>query len=276
MTGVLQAKEARRRILKEIIRDLHGGTEFGEVKARFERLIQNVSPSEIAEMEDALIKEGMPVSEVKRLCHVHTDLFRDALGRQEPLKTAPGHPVRTLQLENRAAGRLIAELRTLMGGMHVEHNRETIRERLVRLGEMEKHYLRKEYQLFPALERKGIAGPPKVMWGIHDQIRGMLKEVRSLAESDDGLRLTQRLQVLLGEMDGMICKEEHLLFPMALQTLNEGEWREVRKGEDDIGYSFVTPEGGRPRWCRNGSLQSHHPALTWTPGSWSLSRSTGC
>jgi DUF438 domain-containing protein len=246
MTEVLRAKAERQRILKEIIRDLHRGAGFDEVKARFERLIENVSPSEIAEMEDALIQEGMPVAEVKRLCHVHTAVFRDALARQEPVQVPPGHPVHTFQLENQAAGRLIAELRTLIGGADLPATRQAIRERLERLGEMEKHYLRKEYQLFPILERRGIAGPPKVMWGIHDQIRGMLKEVRALAESDHGPHLTQRAQALLDEMDGMIYKEENILFPMALQTLTEPEWREVRAGEGELGYSFSTPEQLEP------------------------------
>ena len=39
----------------------------------------------------------------------------------------------------------------------------------------EKHYLRKEYLLFPYLERTGVSGPPKVMWGKHDEIRDLLR-----------------------------------------------------------------------------------------------------
>ena len=40
---------------------------------------------------------------------------------------------------------------------------------------MEKHYLRKENLLFPFLEKHGITGPPKVMWGKHDETRALLK-----------------------------------------------------------------------------------------------------
>jgi DUF438 domain-containing protein len=45
------------------------------------------------------------------------------------------------------------------------------------------HYLRKENELFPALERHGISGPPQVMWGVHDQIRGQLKAARKSLSS---------------------------------------------------------------------------------------------
>jgi uncharacterized protein len=40
--------------------------------------------------------------------------------------------------------------------------------------DVDKHYLRKECLLFPYLEQIGITGPPKVMWGKHDDIREML------------------------------------------------------------------------------------------------------
>jgi DUF438 domain-containing protein len=42
----------------------------------------------------------------------------------------------------------------------------------------------------------------------------------------------------------MIYKEEHILFPMALETLDEGEWARVRKGEEEIGYAWIRPETG--------------------------------
>ena len=46
---------------------------------------------------------------------------------------------------------------------------------LNQLIDVDKHYLRKEYLLFPYLERTGVTGPPKVMWGKHDEIRDLLK-----------------------------------------------------------------------------------------------------
>ena len=53
--------ESRREKLKEIVRDLHEGTDIKSVQKRFAELIRNVSPQEIAEMEQALIEEGVPV-----------------------------------------------------------------------------------------------------------------------------------------------------------------------------------------------------------------------
>ena len=47
---------------------------------------------------------------------------------------------------------------------------EAIRTHFNALTDVEKHYLRKEYLLFPFLEKHGITGPPKVM-GKHDETR---------------------------------------------------------------------------------------------------------
>ena len=39
----------------------------------------------------------------------------------------------------------------------------------------------------------------------------------------------------------MFYKEENILYPTALEKLSEGEWREIRAQEDEIGYSYVEP-----------------------------------
>jgi DUF438 domain-containing protein len=43
-------------------------------------------------------------------------------------------------------------------------------------------------------------------------------------------------------VNDMIYKEEHILFPMTLETLSEDEWAKVRKGEEEIGYAWIEPE----------------------------------
>ena len=53
------------------------------------------------------------------------------------------------------------------------------------LAEIEKHYLKKENQLFPRLEAKGMSGPSKVMWAVHDDIRAHLKDFRRALELGD-------------------------------------------------------------------------------------------
>lgn len=222
----LRTPEERQEILKSIIRDLHKGVDVQILKKRFLDLINEVSPQEIAQMEQKLIAEGMPEEEIKRLCNVHVEVFREALEKKAVPGLPAGHPVHTFMLENRIAEGIIQEIEGLT-------TPERLSELLDKLSAIHLHYLRKENQLFPLLEKKGIVGPSKVMWSLHDDIRAQLKALKSSPGLDE------RLNNLLTALKDMIYKEEHILFPMALETLSEEEWYRVKRGEKEIGFAWL-------------------------------------
>lgn len=62
MSEIINNREHRQKVLKELIMELHKGKSVEEVKERFSKLIEGISASEISEMEQALIREGMPIS----------------------------------------------------------------------------------------------------------------------------------------------------------------------------------------------------------------------
>lgn len=223
--------------LKNIIKDLHKGVDKDLLVTRFRELIKDVAPTEIATMEQQLIAEGMPEEEIKKLCDVHVQVFREALDKKVMPGLPAGHPVHTLILENRAAEEIIQKINALE-----ELSLPRIAEYLDSLGAIDLHYLRKENQLFPVLETKGISGPSKVMWALHDDIRAMLKHVKS--KTSAGTVTPLELKTLVTMLNDMIYKEEHILFPMALETLSDGEWAVVRQGEEEIGYAWIEPEKG--------------------------------
>lgn len=244
----LEGKEARQEILKDIIRELHLGGDLETQKKRFAELIKDISPAEISEMEQRLIVEGMPEEEIKRLCDVHVQIFRDSLERQPLPSAAPGHPLHTLTEENRALEKILAEFRTLLdmimpgdGGITLEKLHDQMQSALAELGQVDKHYLKKENQLFPVLESKGVSGPSKVMWAIHDDIRLMIKEVRGLLAEGRSAEVVTAGRRLADMMAEMITKEEKVLLPLSVETLDEKDWARVKKGEEEIGYAWVKP-----------------------------------
>lgn len=163
----------RQRTLKEIIKELHAGKSVEEVKARFAEAVGGVSVAEISAMEHALMtEEGIPVSEVQRLCSVHTSIFKGSIEdihRPSGPEEQPGHPVHTFKLENREIERLV----NFKLALHAEQFQKDdspkviykLLEDLSLLMDVDKHYSRKENLVFPYLERYGIFGPTKVMWG---------------------------------------------------------------------------------------------------------------
>ena len=239
--------EERLEVLKGIIRDLHAGVDMEILRDRFARLCEHVSPKEIAEMEQSLIDDGLPEAEVKRLCDVHVEVFKQSLDTQETPTTPAGHPIHNFMAENRATENLLEEIDGIIGelGRHptsevVEAHRETLVDLVARLSEIEKHYLRKENQLFPILEAKGMSGPSQVMWAVHDDIRAALKVAREQASAGDP-RISRTLEKLSITIRDMIYKEENILYPMSLESLTHKDWLRVKDGEADIGFAWIQP-----------------------------------
>jgi DUF438 domain-containing protein len=251
MSEYINNREYRQKVLKELIMELHEGKSVEEVKERFGELIDGVSATEISAMETALIQEGMPVSEVQRLCDVHAAVFKgsiEEIHRPEKQEDTPGHPIFTFRAENRALERLIKkEIRPSLDQFmedQSEGNRERLLEGILRLLEIDKHYSRKENLLFPYMEKYGITAPPKVMWGVDDEIRLAIKEVRQLLQDYNGNKdaVGEKLEASIGRVEEMIFKEENILFPMVLETLNEDEWLKIAKESLEIGYCLYEPK----------------------------------
>ena len=263
---------ARLEALHSIVKDLHAGKTVEEVKPRFEELIADVEATEIAAMEQKLIEDGVPDTEVKRLCDVHVQVFADALEGHAPIVVSAGHPVDTFQRENQALLQVTASLRKVAeaigeppAGAAWARLKSALRDTVERLSEVDKHYLRKENQLFPFLETHGVEGPSKVMWAIHDDIRALLKQAQATIDADDAALAVSTCLALAKMVDDMVTKEEKVLHPMAIDTLSDGEWAQIRAGEGEIGYAFVTDV---PAWPAAGEAgAAGAPAAAAGPAS---------
>lgn len=251
MSEYINNREYRQKVLKELIMELHNGKSVEEVKERFGELIDGVSPTEISAMENALIKEGMPIQEVQRLCDVHAAVFKGSIEQihmPENQEDQPGHPVFTFKTENRALERLMRKsirpsLEHFLQGEDDEVLQK-LRDSMIQLWEIDKHYLRKENLLFPYMEKYGITAPPKVMWGVDDEIRNEIKSANQLLKASpvNKEELKAKIESALNRVEEMIFKEENILFPMVLETLNEDEWQKIAKESSEIGFCLYEPK----------------------------------
>src|SRR3972149_11420485 len=180
------SKEARKRTLKDIILKLHEGLSPEEAQKRFEKEGGNVSSSEIAEMEQSLIDEGLSPEEIKKFCNVHALIFQAALEKVAIEETSPSHPVYLFKQENREIEKRVEALKkTVEKPRGLPALKKELKKSLLDLRGIETHYQRKEQLLFPFLEKQGFMGPSKVMWGKDNEVRGMLKAaISKLAEID--------------------------------------------------------------------------------------------
>jgi len=246
--------ENRKRILKEIISQLHAGVPPQEVKERFRQFLESVSSEEIAKIEQDLVNEGMPREEVQRLCDVHLAVFREQLEKQKPTITTE-NPVNILMEEHKILLQMLEKLKEITDMVQQAEDPNEISEELSQLRSIstdlldtEKHYLREENVLFPILEKHGIAEPPAIMWMEHNQLREKKKQLHCTIENLNNMdfsefkkQLTETAKALSDILSSHIFKENNILFPTALKVITSEEWADVKKEFDEIGYCCFTP-----------------------------------
>jgi uncharacterized protein len=256
----------KKAIVSDIIRRLHQGLSVEEARERILHEVGKLTSTEITTIEQSLIDDGVSPDEIRRFCNVHALLFESALEKSMETPDAPNHPLALLAAENREIEKVVAALRDTSLRGHPA----AFRAMLDKLAGVERHYELKENALFPYLEKHGFPGPSKVMWSKHNEVRAMLKEAR-------GFGSTEGLEKLLSEIEGMIFKEENILFPAAQEKISAAEWVEILKACDEIGFAFLRgarlhdslaeAEAREEAQQSAGSAAGGKPASTEEPGA---------
>ncbi len=195
---------------------------------------------ESSEVDDALnqlSREGIKFQDEPRVVEFYHGLIQDKLSAAQLNVYAPGHPVRVYMEENTLIRNLFAKLNRI--APITDQDREQASALIDELSKVEFHYLRKENQLFPLLEKHGWDSPSKNMWALHDEIRAQLKEARTLVADGPVEKLNRCLGPMQSDMLRLISIEEGTLFPNAMELLEELEWEQMREGDAEIGWMFA-------------------------------------
>ncbi|KPK84837.1 MAG: hypothetical protein AMJ94_19745 [Deltaproteobacteria bacterium SM23_61] len=240
-------KEKKKEVMKDILRKLHHGLSVEEAKDRFEKEIGNVTSTEIAEIEQGLMNEGISPDEIKTFCNVHALLFQSALEKSMDQEQSPAHPVYLMKQDNREIEKLTAALKEAVqsGPTHgIAPFKQKVGELLGKLKNLDINYTWKEQVLFPYLEKYEFYGPSKVMWGKDDEIRALWRQslagIETLKDQKELKEYAAKtLTPLIEEVNGMIFKEEKILFPASLEKLSVQDWVEVLKETENVGYGLI-------------------------------------
>jgi len=256
VSELIDNRAHRIRTLKEIIKHLHAGLAPEQVKNQLAKLVGETDHSEIVAMEQELINEGMPINEIQSLCDLHSRVTRDVLVQLPLQPVPPGHPVDTFRRENEALRGVLLNMRAAMTEIQRLPD-ETMphghllqwRQALNDLMDIEKHYQRKEHVLFSCLERHGISGPPKVMWGKDDEVRALLKDLGAALRQEATTGEWKLVAASVGEavlqsVEEMIYKEENILLPLCLGVLTEEDWGEIWSASATYGWCLIEPRQG--------------------------------
>ena len=257
MSELINNSASRKELLKHMILQLHNGEAPDAIKKQLTELLKGIPYDEVVEVEQELIKEGLPVEEVLKLCDIHAMVLDGNIDHSEAKIVPLGHPVDTFKKENRELEKLVLKLNSIYNKVKDKSkSNEAVEVEAIEmlsifnaLTDVDKHYRRKENLLFPYLEAKGITGPPTVMWGKHDETRAFLKnaiQTLNSSKKSSAEELAQCINTVLGPaskaITDMIMKEEEILFPMTMDELNDQEWYDIYRQTNEIGYCLFDPK----------------------------------
>ena len=165
-----------------------------------------------------------------------------------------GHVIKTMFTEHEHILTILDELQIL--GEQLSSQDHSNNEKLlpqinqlsIKLISAEPHHQREEDVLFPALELLGIIGPPHVMKQEHGLIRNLKHQLKkeTVGFGNNWKGQVNSLSYLIIELcDTLrqhIHKENHILYPMAIQAITEdSQWDKMKIKCDEIGYCCFCP-----------------------------------
>jgi uncharacterized protein len=248
--------------LTGILKRMNAGESLENIKNETKDLLEKINPTELSLAEQKLIEEGMKPEELRGLCVIHMEMLK---GNLEKLKAAvePDHPLQTLIAEHEKLLGFLNQLDMLNFALQdkgVNNITAEDIEQLKNLAEQiisaENHHLREENALFPELEKLGITGPTRIMRLEHNELRARKRTLLDLASNfntsneDESLKgINEAAKYIVFNLRDHIFKENHILYPSALENIEETIWSDIKEKCDEIGYCPFTSI----RKCEGGS-----------------------
>jgi len=233
----------KKEVIKKILRELHSGVSLEVLKERFQEVLKGISPMEIPLIEQELVREGVPIQEIIKLCDLHVALFRDFLVSRELEDVPRGHPLNLLLMENeyllKKAEALNIYALSLSRATDEDEKKNLInhiRDLINDLRRIRAHYRKIQMLIFPYMEKRGISAVPRVLWAREDEIIVKLRGIVKLLESNDYIEISKKASEIANGISEIIFRENKILFPALWVLLSEGEWAAINDEANKIGW----------------------------------------
>lgn len=191
------------------------------------------------EAEGFQVLNGAPVPQENLTCQMtgHFDMS---------MELPAGHPISLLRLENAGLEKVLDILQGECGG-DKEPDAPRVIKAMQEVNALRSHYAKKEELLMAQLYKYGVTGPSQVMWNEDDEIKKELGVLtRAVMEDADNVLLYRgRIAAVASRAQGMIAKEEKILFPLCLRFYTAEEWLLIYRDFGEMGMAFVE---NPPKW----------------------------
>ncbi|ADM27144.1 putative PAS/PAC sensor protein [Ignisphaera aggregans DSM 17230] len=234
-------------IIKELLKQIHRGISVEELKTKYSQVLMQISPIEIPLIEQQLVKEGISIDEILKLCDLHVALFRDYLVGRE-LKDIPnGHPLDILVKENDEILKLSEALGMYITSISIESDHNKLNELYSKAFELAEklyrasriHYQKLQMVVFPYLERFGIYAVPRVLWGRENEAITKIRRLRELLRNRGMVNeIVEIGKAVVSDVSELIFRESKILYPAIWSIFSEGIWKAIYEEFKEIGFAI--------------------------------------
>ena len=231
---------------KELVRIkrayITGHMSFDEARKELTSRFDSVTPEEFAYGEQQLKEDGVEDGEMQDRMDELLKLFDGILKGRECEELPEGHPIRTFLEENKAMEELVSRMKALLKkDKFIKNEWLEVYDGLLLY---QRHFARKHNQLFPALEAKGFDRPTAIMWSFDDAVRNAVTRGKRLLDTDQDKLFLELQPEVIDKIEDIMLKEKSILYPTALKLLTEDEFRQIRLGEEEVGFANIEAPSG--------------------------------
>ncbi len=223
-------------VLEETIRAILDDNNREDFIKRFDEQIEAIDKEDVDRTLHKFLGLGVDFDTNPDFLKFYNGVLKDKMQTAKLGKYPLGHPLRVYLEENIFIKDIIKKLQSMK-----TMNLPEFSKLFNTLATVEKHFARKENQLFPYLEKYGWTSPSQNMWAFHDRIRNEIKVLRSDIEQTYLPNVHRNSRILFESLEHIMEVEEQRLLPNAFSMLSEDDWKEMREGDAEIGWMIATP-----------------------------------
>ncbi len=215
---------------------------------KYKEAIDHITPNDMLKLEDKQIQMGIKIKNIKKHIGKIINIFFNSLAKYSWNKPVENTFLYYLMLENEALKFRLGKITQILKNYNKQEVKdfkklqEDLLTHFADFNQFESHYAKKENILFPFLEKKWESYRPiMVMWSLHDDIRKKLKLIIQLLKSDTSIwdDLNKEIGSYFFLVNGMIQKEEKIIFPEASETISDDEWKEMHLQSFEYPFPFI-------------------------------------
>lgn len=226
-------QEKLRRMLEIKQQYDNGHLPLEEARARMKNEVGTISAAEFAAAEQ-LLKDEDPDECRNEDVRGMLEVFKGLMDTEEA-ELPHGHTIDAYRRENSRMKELLRQGDILAQKPFILNPWMELMEQIL---PYKVHFIRKQNQLYSALEREGFDRPTTTMWVYDDYIRDEMNKAWEILQSEpvDVTTFLGTYREMAADLRDLMEKEEMILYPTSLKLISADKMEQLKSGDREIGF----------------------------------------